>query len=1177
MRLARLDLVRYGKFTGHTLDFGDGAAARPDLHVVYGPNEAGKSTAFAAYLDLLFGIRATKEPNYAFLHPYPTMRIGARLGLAGGDRDVVRIRRAQATLLDAQDRPLDEGLIAADLGGIGRDGYRSMFSLDDDSLEQGGEEILASRGDLGQILFSGSAGAAGLSQALERMREEADRFFRPGAQKTRLNELKGELEALKVERDGADTQAAGFRRLVEDRDRAAAAYEASLAARAEAGARRDEIGRLLAALPQLARLRSAREALDPLLALPEPPAGWGSELPDLERDEVRLDAEARGLAREAEALARDLDGIALDEAALGLGPDHDGLADLRAAAVTAAKDLPRRRPRLAEAEGAVASALRRLGRPPDRDPETVALPAALVGTLRALMTERSGVTARREDAVREAGAAARDLGTAEAALAEAAGGGAAPSGAAPSGAAPSGAALARLAGVLEALRQVDPQARRGSAALARATADEALAEALRGLSPWPGTADALATLALPAPPDVADWAAGLAAAAAEAERREAEAADLSTERDALRAEVDALGRLAGPVGDAEALALRAARDRSWAAHRARLDAASAEDFEDALRRDDAVTAARFGQSAEVARLREGSLSLAALETRLAAALERGGAARRRGASLDEAVAAALAAFDPPFPGRLTPAGLAAWLARTGPALKARGEARAAADAARGAEAEAAAWRDRLAGALAEAGVAHGEGEDLDGLAALARAAVERAAAREALGGEVAQARRRAADRAAARDAADAADAEWRGRWAQACGACWLGEGGTAPSPAAVGEVLEVLGGLAPELRTRADLIHRIAAMEVDEARFAARVAPLAAALGLDVGDTPDPARTVALDAVLERRIGDARAAASARTACRTRRDEAGARHARAVAAAAANRARGDVLRAFFGVQTLVEVGAALRRCEARDRWRAEAGTLAHEVRAALRSADIASAEAQLDRLDAAALEAERDAVTGRYEAADLDLRTHHASRVAAEAALDAVGGDDAVARMEVRRRALLLDIEDQARRFIQVRGGIAAAESALAAYRDRHRSAMLDRASAAFATVSRGAYTGLAAQPGDKGETLIALAADGKTKQAADLSKGTRFQLYLALRAAGYHEFAATRRAVPFVADDIMETFDDFRAEEAFRLFAEMAGVGQVIYLTHHRHLIDIARAVCPSVTVHRLPEPAAP
>ncbi|NKF31058.1 AAA family ATPase, partial [Pseudomonas sp. BGM005] len=55
MRLRRLDLVRYGKFTDHSIDFGAARPGSPDLHIVYGLNEAGKSTTFAAYLDLLYG------------------------------------------------------------------------------------------------------------------------------------------------------------------------------------------------------------------------------------------------------------------------------------------------------------------------------------------------------------------------------------------------------------------------------------------------------------------------------------------------------------------------------------------------------------------------------------------------------------------------------------------------------------------------------------------------------------------------------------------------------------------------------------------------------------------------------------------------------------------------------------------------------------------------------------------------------------------------------------------------------------------------------------------------------------------------------------------------------------------------------------------------------------------
>ena len=98
----------------------------------------------------------------------------------------------------------------------------------------------------------------------------------------------------------------------------------------------------------------------------------------------------------------------------------------------------------------------------------------------------------------------------------------------------------------------------------------------------------------------------------------------------------------------------------------------------------------------------------------------------------------------------------------------------------------------------------------------------------------------------------------------------------------------------------------------------------------------------------------------------------------------------------------------------------------------------------------------------------------------------------------------------------------------------------------------------------------MAASADG-SKIASELSKGTRFQLYLALRVAGYHEFARARAPAPFLADDIMETFDDFRAEEAFRLLAAMAARGQIVYFTHHRHLCKIAKAVEPSIRVHTL------
>jgi hypothetical protein len=111
MRLNRLDLVRYGKFTDKRIDLGARPQDKPDLHIIYGPNEAGKSTALAAFLDLLFGI--DPRSHFNFMHPYATMRIGAILDLAGEAKEFLRVKRPHNSLLDAGEQPISEAARSA--------------------------------------------------------------------------------------------------------------------------------------------------------------------------------------------------------------------------------------------------------------------------------------------------------------------------------------------------------------------------------------------------------------------------------------------------------------------------------------------------------------------------------------------------------------------------------------------------------------------------------------------------------------------------------------------------------------------------------------------------------------------------------------------------------------------------------------------------------------------------------------------------------------------------------------------------------------------------------------------------------------------------------------------------------------------------------------------------------
>ncbi|TIN61078.1 MAG: hypothetical protein E5Y26_26075, partial [Mesorhizobium sp.] len=273
----------------------------------------------------------------------------------------------------------------------------------------------------------------------------------------------------------------------------------------------------------------------------------------------------------------------------------------------------------------------------------------------------------------------------------------------------------------------------------------------------------------------------------------------------------------------------------------------------------------------------------------------------------------------------------------------------------------------------------------------------------------------------------------------------------------------------------------------------------------------------------------------------------------------------------FGVKTLPQVAERDEQLRERDGLQSDVAELEERLKSELAVADVGQARSLLEGLDLDGLAIEKAEIERRLADLDEALQQQLVRRTRATDKLDAIGGDSAVARIDADRRTVLLEIEEKALHYIELKLGVMSASSALRVYRERHRSGMMSEASNAFALITRGQYTGLTTQPVKGGEVLIATQKDGQSKVADALSKGARFQLYLALRLAGYYEFAKLRPSVPFIADDIMETFDHLRSEEVFRLFGEMASVGQVIYLTHHQHLCDIAKTVIPSVAIHEL------
>ncbi|MGB3247519.1 MAG: AAA family ATPase, partial [Sulfitobacter sp.] len=225
MRLNRLDLIRYGRFRDAQIVLPAKTGDLPDVTVIYGANEAGKSTAFTGFLELLFGMKPRDHP-YAFRFDRSDLLIGAELDLPGRGPTVLRRNGKKAqSLLDEQDRPVEEAILSSALHGIGRDAYVERFSLNDQGLREGGARIAGAQGDLGQLLHAGVSGLTSMGAALDQMVSRADQFHKKGGRATTLKTGKDRLteiaRTMREERLTPDRE----RKLREGRDVAQAAFD----------------------------------------------------------------------------------------------------------------------------------------------------------------------------------------------------------------------------------------------------------------------------------------------------------------------------------------------------------------------------------------------------------------------------------------------------------------------------------------------------------------------------------------------------------------------------------------------------------------------------------------------------------------------------------------------------------------------------------------------------------------------------------------------------------------------------------------------------------------------------------------------------------------------------------------------------------------------------------------
>ena len=174
MKILTLNLEAFGPFTGLVLDLSRGSEG---LHLIYGDNETGKSSALRALRGLLFGIPVRSTDN--FRHQNKDLRIGARVRHSdGSELTFVRRKARKNSLVDPHGKALADTALVNYLGGVNEDLFSTLYGINHRELVQGGQDILAAKGDVGQSLFDAGMGGVSLRKVIESLDADAGELFK---------------------------------------------------------------------------------------------------------------------------------------------------------------------------------------------------------------------------------------------------------------------------------------------------------------------------------------------------------------------------------------------------------------------------------------------------------------------------------------------------------------------------------------------------------------------------------------------------------------------------------------------------------------------------------------------------------------------------------------------------------------------------------------------------------------------------------------------------------------------------------------------------------------------------------------------------------------------------------------------------------------------------------------
>ncbi|WP_114945275.1 YhaN family protein [Microvirga calopogonii] len=1179
MKLETLTLERYGRFEDLTLDL-TGNDVR--LHIVFGPNEAGKSTLLSSVADLLFGI-PMRSP-YGFRFDYSQMRVGATIANDAGDRLSFKRRKGRGTsgtLLSEQEAALPDQALARFLGMADRELFERMFGLDHERLRAGGKKMLENGGDLATSLFEAGSGLTRVGDALRRIEEEIARLGaldqRKAAGKPIWQQIERFTKAQQAMRSDAlktDEWRQGEAGLEAARERRRSLDEAMTQLRRK----RSRLERIRRVSPMLLAIQ---QRVDRLMSF----GSTAALLPEsFEREWRSLDGAAREAAagaKRAEDLLRQLEAeIAVEPKPKGLQARADEITALNEALGDFRKkvaDEPKLMRDKANDDSQIAGHLQQLGLELDPAAVETHMPSVpLISKLRelarmgqAVLSRLEGLEADLKEAQEAFEAAQRNLRTLSGSTVD------------PADATEILNEVLQLGDVSSLLAQAE-----ADTANARRDLDEALGRVQR----WTGTAEDLAARPVPPPELVTEYEQAWRKAVDSHEAAERKLFETDNELQQVTAEIMGLGATGEVPSPAAVKAARDHRDKGWRLVRTRLvdghepaidelaafapSGDLAGSFETALRHADELVDRRETEGHRVVRLAD----LSALKERLAVAVDAAQAAKERTLAelstlRDRWVALwAGCVVDPGIPTEML-----AWLRQRDDVVRLLTAYRRTVEALDQSRATAANGRRHVIRAAELLGVPAGHDEDFPVLLRRVRqahsAALKTWTERQALATSLQDMQHRVArlEKDVSRAAAERAG--WLQQWREAVARLQLPADA---SPAEAEAALSIWDAIRDRSTNRSQTLRRLDGLRKDLQQFRNELHSLHAALGAVAADleTTDPEKAVR--ALYERLREDI--LQTEKLAEITRRVErARNAHADALEASRVANERMEHLLRQYGLDADADPLAVA--AEAQD-YRKVVSELAEKRNELARAGDgldedtlrqeAGSISPDENSAELSALEKEEERLVGESQAAAQ-------AETEAERLLRDLAGRKGAAEAAQEAQNAALGIGVCAERWMRLEAARRILDRAMERYRAANEHPLIRRASEIFGLIAGtgpNPFERLAVRYRDgDAPTLIGIRADGSDCDVEGMSEGTRDQLYLALRIATIERHVAENEALPFLADDLFITSDDERVVPGLAALAELGRSTQVLLFTHHRHVLDAAFSTLPSgsVMVHRL------